>query len=215
MKYGVQVSANLSTADIAAGNFSKLSKDINTLAGATVVAEYGLTNSISVRTSLGLLQKGVELSSLTSGSEGGPTSKSSLATTLNYLEMPWNLTYNIPVKSARIMIGAGPSFGVGISGKAKATLTGTGVPGGETKSEADAFKDEDKGGLGLKRFDASANALVGLSLKNGLYFTASYLYGLSDISSDDEQYKNRGLQLGLGIMFKKKSGVNYGALKGI
>lgn len=212
MSYGVQMSANLSTADLKAGNFSKLTKDMKTLGGATLVGEYGVSKNISLRTSLGLLQKGVELSSLTMASEGA-TYKSSLTTTLNYLEMPWNLTYNMHIKSARIMIGAGPSLGIGIGGKAKAMYAA--ATGGETKTEVDAFEDEDKGGLGLKRFDASANALIGVGLKNGLYFTASYLYGLSDIDSENEEYKNRGLQLSLGFMFKKKAPLSHASVKGI
>ena len=202
LHYGVQVSANLSDADLKSANTSKLSKDMKALSGATLVGEYSITKNVSVRTSLGLLQKGVEVSGISNGTGAPGGFNSSINTTLNYLEMPWNFVYNIHFKSAKLMIGAGPSFGLGISGKAKTMFTDPANPSTKHNEEVDAFKDEKDGGLGFKRFDASASALVGIGFKKGLYFTASYLYGVSNLSSDKDEYKNRGLQLSLGFMFK-------------
>ena len=204
LHYGVQVSANFSNADLKAPDITKLTKDMKTLSGATLVGEYNITKNVSVRTSLGLLQKGVKIAGLSNGVGDAPSFNSSLNTTLNYLEMPWNFVYNIHLKSAKLMIGAGPSFGLGISGKAKTVFSDPANPSTKQSEEVDAFEDEKDGGLGFKKFDASANALVGIGFKKGLYLTASYLYGVSNLISDNDKdtYKNRGLQLSLGFMFK-------------
>jgi hypothetical protein len=201
LHYGVQVSANLSNADIKSSDVSKLTKDMKALSGATLIGEYNITKNVSVRTSLGLLQKGVKVAGISNGTDAPANISSSINTTLNYLEMPWNFVYNIHFKSAKLMIGAGPSFGLGISGKAKTMFTDPANPSTKHSEEVDAFKDEKDGGVGFKKFDASANALVGVGFKKGLYFTASYLYGLSNLSSENE-YKNRGIQLSLGFMFR-------------
>src|SRR4051812_46908367 len=83
MHYGVQVSANFSTADLKSADITKLTKDAKTLSGATVVGSYDISKNISLRTSLGLLQKGVNLSGLMDMAGGGSANSSSLTTSLN------------------------------------------------------------------------------------------------------------------------------------
>jgi hypothetical protein len=204
VRYGLQVSLNQSTANIEGKNFASFTQDIQKLKGVMAVAEIPISKHISLRSSLGYLQKGAELYPQTN-TPGNPMNNyfHSLSTTLSYLELPTSINYNININPLTISVGAGPSFGYGLSGKVRAMFL-TQIPGApvvETTTEEDAFKPEEKDGAGFKRFETSADLLLSVRHKSGLYLSANYLHGLTDLTSGEEKYKSKNLFFSLGFMF--------------
>ncbi|GEO07887.1 outer membrane beta-barrel protein [Segetibacter aerophilus] len=206
IRYGVQVSVNQGTADIKSTNFKSFTKDIRTLKGAMAVAELPVTKHLLIHTSLGYLQKGASLYLQANTTPGGMnTYFSSLETKLDYLEMPLNLAYTLNVRSFSIMVGAGPSFGYGLSGKVKAmyVVNAPGTPAMETTGTADAFKSEENDRAGFRRFETSAGALLAIRHNSGFYLSTNYLHGLTNVSRDEENYRSRNLMVNVGFMFKR------------
>lgn len=199
VRFGAQVIGNAGSASVKSEDLSNFKKPMQIGYGAGVVAEVPLQNNFCVRSSLNFLQKKSSVE-FTTTEVAGKTS--TIKSTLNYLELPVNLVYKIPMNGMSVYFGAGPSFGYGISGKMKyqgyLATEGVVVPVNET---TDAFKKEDNGGAGLKRFDLSANVNAGLQLDNGVYVNAGYLAGLSNLGdAGDGKYKNRGILLTVGFL---------------
>jgi len=115
---------------------------------------------------------------------------------LNFLELPLNIVYTIPIRYGGIMVGAGPSVSMGLNGKVYQGSVTTDVvfdnsPG--TKQSNNIY---------LKQFDFGINVLAGYQLNQGLFVDAGYNFGLSDISttSDGSALIARGLTVKLGYM---------------
>ncbi|HEX8462735.1 MAG TPA: porin family protein [Segetibacter sp.] len=167
--------------------------------GAGFVSEIPVSESVSIRSSLNYLQK-------KSGAEFEvpliPGKKHVINNTLNYLELPVNLVYNLNGESANIYFGAGPSLGYALSGKSK--YKGWDFDDNNNvvavEETTDVFK-KDETGAAFKRFDLSANFNAGVQFKNGLFVNGGYLLGLTNLgSNDDGSYKNRGILLTVGFL---------------
>ncbi|HEY0039287.1 MAG TPA: outer membrane beta-barrel protein [Flavisolibacter sp.] len=211
VKWGAQVIGNLSSAHITGleEDEEEFVKRKSIFAyGVGVSAEVALGKEFTLRPSLNLLKKGVQLDINFSEPSIGYREEINFRTSLYYAELPLNLTFNGPLKSGKYFIGFGPSFGLGLFGKAKteATYQDPGQAPYSESEEIDAFKSEDEDGAGFKRFEVSGNIIAGLQWNNGLYVNAGYLVGLtSTLPTDDGgSYKNKGLQLTLGMFFGKK-----------
>ena len=210
VKWGAQVIGNLSSGTITGfeddeEEFLK-NKSIFGL-GAGVIAEVPLATDVTFRPSLNFLQKGMAFDLNYSDPIFG-SEEIRFKTNLFYAELPLNFAYNGNLKFGKYFIGMGPSFGFGLSGKAKITSTFQ-YPGMPTETEtesADAFGSEDDDGLGLKRFEISANFIGGVQWNNGFFVNAGYLLGLNNLapSGEDGSYKHKGLQLTVGMFFNKK-----------
>jgi len=197
VRFGVQAIGSAGSASIKSEELSNFKTPMKFGFGAGIVADIPLQNNLSVRSSLNFLQK----KSSAEFTGFGTDKKSTINSTLNYVELPVNLTYKVPMQGASVYFGAGPSFGYGISGKLKfqgyeATEGGV-IAVNET---TDAFTKEDKGGAGMKRFDISANVNAGVQFDNGLFINAGYLAGLSNLTEGDGKYKNKGILLTVGIL---------------
>lgn len=197
VRFGAQVIGNAGSVSASSEDVPNFKKSMATGFGAGVVAEFPLQNNLSLRSSLNFLQKksSVEFTPI-----AGKTS--TIKSTLNFVELPVNLVYSIPTNGSSIYFGAGPSVGYGISGKMKyqGYMIDDGGDATFVNETADAFKAEDKGGAGLKRFDVSANAIAGIKFDNGIYVNAGYLLGLTNLGEKDNKYKNRGILLTLGFL---------------
>lgn len=198
VRFGVQAIGNAGSVSASTTGLTNVKKPTQVGFGAGVVADFPLQSNLSVRSSLNFLQKkgAIEFTNF------GTDKKSTVKSTLNYLELPVNLVYKIPMNGKSIYFGAGPSFGYGISGKMKyngyEVLEGVPHPVNES---ADAFKKEADGGADMKRFDISANAIAGVQFDNGLFVNAGYLMGLTNLQKGDgDKYKNRGIQLTVGFL---------------
>jgi hypothetical protein len=197
VRFGAQVIGSAGSASIKSEQLSNFKTPMQVGFGAGIVTDISMQKNFGVRSSLNFLQKksSVEFTSF------GTDKKSTINSTLSYVELPVNFLYKVPMKGASVYFGAGPSFGYGISGKLK--YQGFDASDGvihAVDETTDAFKKEDKGGAGMKRFDISANVNAGLQFDNGLYINAGYLAGLSNLTEGDGKYKNKGILLTVGVL---------------
>jgi len=122
--------------------------------------------------------------------------------TLNYIEMPLNVVYKLPVRKGDFFFGLGPSVAFGISGKNVYTNSVT-----PANNETNNIKFDGKGNNSnyidnLKAFDFGANVIAGYKFGVGVFFKLDYTYNFLDIDPDDTKgYKNRGLNICIGYMF--------------
>lgn len=209
VNWGIQAHGNLARTSISGEGTEAFKKSSSIGFGAGVIADARLSDQVSLRTSLNLLQKGGKLKFDGAGDpNNGDNFLPSIDATnkLYYAELPINVVYNVNLSSGRLFFGAGPSVGYGLFGKAKVTYGNPFDPSEKETEETDAFKKEEDGGAGFKRFDFGANAIAGYQFNNGLFINAGYLMGFGNVidSEDGESMKNRGLQLTVGFMFNKK-----------
>jgi hypothetical protein len=199
--FSVQVGGNLGSAaikDAQSGISISPKSKIGFLVGA--VAEIPLSASINFRPELNFIQKGFKIS--ISDNSGGFSYTNEAEARLNYLELPLNVVYSFPAGANHVFLGAGPSFGYGLSGKSKSKESGTGIPTVEENSDIHFGSDENNDDF--KALDFGANILGGYKMTNGLFFKAGYCFGLSNISNDSEtSYKNKGFSVSIGYMIHK------------
>lgn len=117
--------------------------------------------------------------------------------TLNYVELPLNMLYNIHQPKGKFFVGAGPSLSMGISGKEKLK------DGSNSLSEKIKFgnKEDDD----LKAIEVGINFLAGYQCKNGLLIAANYNTGLNNLviapANTDTKYHNNYFGIRMGYMF--------------
>lgn len=207
VKIGVQAIGNLSSASFSAEQGVSTKKSPLLGFGAGVSAEIPVNENLSLRTSLSLLQKGIKVTASGEDESGMGSTKINVTNKLYYAELPLTIAFNKELTNSKFFAGAGPSIGYGLFGKSKGTYT-VSIPGAPAHTETesvDAFKKGDDGG-GFKRLDLSANLVAGLQFNSGFYVHAGYLLGLTSTLPKDAEgssYKNRGLQLTVGMFLKK------------
>jgi hypothetical protein len=86
------------------------------------------------------------------------------------IEIPINFLYLYK----RLMFGGGPDFSYGFKGKLKTN-----------DSERDAYSPDESFERTLKRFEFGANFLIGYTFRKGLFITANYSPGLTNIYKGD------------------------------
>jgi hypothetical protein len=131
----------------------------------------------------------------------GATFTTSGKVTYNYLELPVNVLYNIPVRSGKFFVGGGPYLAYTLSGRSKGTTIEN--SDGTTTTSTDDFKlvignqDGD-----LKRFDFGLGALGGFALNNGLSISGGYEHSVGNITkSTTGSVKNNVISVSLGYCF--------------
>ena len=206
IRYGVQLHGLLNTASFTAEVDPSPEKDWEFGYGGGIFAEIPISNKLFLKPSLNYQQKGAKTTEDVIVGEGGlkTTEKSHL--NLNYIELPVLMVYNLKKDSNKWFVGAGPSFGYGISGKADVFRTTHVSSQSQTEFfKTSAFKDVDNGGLGLKRFDFGVNAMIGMRILEKGSIQLGYLHGLSNIASKEDfggdKYNNRSFMLTLGYTF--------------
>ncbi len=158
-----------------------------------------------------------ELNFIQKGSKSNIFSTVESKLTLNYIELPLNVVYKLPVGSGNFFFGLGPALSFGISGKNKISNPSDPTDPDENRTSDvnfDGKKDDDitdpnDYDTHLKRFDAGLNILAGYKLPMGVFFRVAYTHGFMDIdpnkdnasASDKSSYKNRGVSIGIGYMF--------------
>ena len=187
---GLTAGATFASYKVKAESVSVTSKTkIGFTAGLTMSSPLG--KNFTFRPSLNFVQKGGKQTD-----EG-----SSDKTTFNYIELPLNFVFKASTPKGMFFIGAGPSFGIGLSGKDKWE------DGSESGSDDIKFGSGDD--ADLKSLEAGINVLAGYQFKGGFFVAANYDAGLSNIAPDDPQfhtkYHNRYFALRVGYMFSGKS----------
>lgn len=124
-------------------------------------------------------------------------------TTLNYLEVPLNFVYKGALGGGFVMVGLGPYFAFGISGKVKDNYGTTNV-----KFKSTIELGDDVSVPYVKRFDAGANIFAGYQMAGGLFFQFNTQFGMLKINPEDKHipndktsYKNTGFGVSLGYRF--------------
>lgn len=164
---------------------------------AGVFASVPITSHFRFEPALNFTQKGV-----VNEYEGSyPYENMKDKITLNYLEVPLNFNYSIKPNQG-FYIGAGPSFGMGLSGKDKWEADGD---SGSDNIKFGSSDDDD-----LKSFEIGANFQAGYKMTNGLIVSAGYNMGFNDILNWDDSYgeasmKNNYFSFKLGWTFNQKS----------
>jgi hypothetical protein len=120
---------------------------------------------------------------------------------VNYLQVPVNILYHIKAGSDKFFIGGGPYIAYGLSGTSGnytvSTYGNTNSPGTvENPSLHFGSGDED-----VKRVVFGLNALGGFALKNGLFISAGYDYGLTNINNNGYSEKNGMVTVSVGYSF--------------
>ena len=121
-----------------------------------------------------------------------PGTGGDLSINLNYLEVPVDAIYHMPVGPGHVEAGLGPYFAYGIGGS----------------SHGISSFGENNGGF--RRFDAGLNLQAGYQFDNGFSLRLAYDLGLANVEYADEDVKghtrafsiNMGYQIGR--LFRKK-----------
>lgn len=197
IKYGVQIHGLVNKSLFEAEGMESGERKWKLGYGIGGFVEIPLKNNFDLRPSINYQQKGVKMTQ--DFIDEGIEVYRKAEIKLEYIEMPILLVYNFGKESRKWYVGAGPSFGYGISGKAEVTQS---IDGNSETSYYKPFKDIEGGGLGFKQFDFSLNALVGMHVFEKGLIQLGYLHGFSNIENTDEyednKFKNRSIMLSLG-----------------
>ena len=188
---GFQTGANLSSMRLESPETSEtktLKSDFGFIVG--IVSEIPFGKSVYFRPELNYIQKKSKLSE--SGEYLGYSYTESFSMELNYIELPLNFIYKYKVGSGTLIMGAGPTIGLGLSGKANDIIS---IPS-ESYSEAYSFtikfdgkKDAADENLHLKAINLGANINAGYQLTRGAFINLSYNIGLTNLAPDPNNGK--------------------------
>lgn len=154
---------------------------------AGLVVNIAISDNISIQPGLQFVQKGGK----------GKDEEESVTLTLNYIEVPVNFIYNFGETTSSFFVGAGPSFGVGISGKLKYKA---GDYAGSAKIKFGSNEGEDN----FKRMDIGANILAGYNISKSLFISANYTHGFSNLvvgGNEVGKLSNRYCSVKVGWLF--------------
>ena len=179
-------------------NFSKLSASAS---GVTLTSSTSTGFHIGGVVDIGFeswsLQPGI-LYSTKGGTYGSAADGGTAKLTLNYIEVPVNILYNIPVGVGKIFVGGGPYFGYGISGTGTTTGAFTSTGSG-TESQNLTFGS---GPNDTKNPDYGVNFLGGIRFEKGFAVSVGYGLGLGNLSNDSSgSIKNNVISVSAGYFF--------------
>jgi hypothetical protein len=202
LSIGIHGTGNLADAKFNKPNDFDYKSKMRAMPGAGIDLQFAFSKHVAIRTGANYIQNGVTLKATV---DETVNMQLKIQNNLHYVQVPVNLLYTMPVGRIQFFAGAGGYFNYGISGKLKSKLTYTMGDGNEsvTEEEIDAFKKEDEGGAGLKKSDYGIGALAGIRLGGGLFVNAGYQLSLANLDGiENNEYKNRGLQLTIGYFFR-------------
>lgn len=152
---------------------------------AGFVADFSLGKSLSFQPQLLYTAKG------TAEEHNGHDDK----IVMNAIDLPLNVLYKSPTKFGNFFVGGGPNIGYNLGGKVKSH---------------EAAEDGEKIEIGnadgeVKALDFGINLTTGVELKNGLFFSANYTAGLSNLSNTNGvTARSNFLGISIGYFFKHK-----------
>ena len=175
------------------------------------VAKMPIGTNLTFMPQLNLLSKGGKFEESESNSSGGFdfTVDARDKVNLTYLELPLNVVYNYN----SFFIGAGPSISYGIGGKGdlyyKVDIGGNVDENAyDYKVKFDGDENAEDDDYHLNAFEFGANIFAGYQLTNGLFFSAQYNKGLSNISPQEGTTLKTGyFGIGVGYFFGGIGGV--------
>lgn len=126
--------------------------------------------------------------------------------TLNYIELPVNVIYNIKFRrGSKMFFGVGPAVSMGLGGKIKHKDTDT-RESAKYKVNFDADIYQNDGQYHLKRYDISANILFGYNFRGKYAVKMGYTHGFIDINPYiGQSYRNRVVNLSIAYILGGKN----------
>lgn len=116
--------------------------------------------------------------------------ESDMQVKINYVEMPVNILYKLPVPFGSVFAGAGASAGYGFSGKQE-----------QNGIKRSIYKDVKT----WKHEDFSYSFTAGLEFNSGIFLSVSSRKGLYDVyKADGMSIKNRSQSVSIGYMLNRK-----------
>ncbi|HIX55798.1 MAG TPA: PorT family protein [Candidatus Sphingobacterium stercoripullorum] len=186
---GIGVKAGLNLPSYSYGSSNDLSDSKSTTNFfVTAFLDAPVASNLYVQPGVSLQGKGATL--LSTESLGG------VEVTQNtmWLEVPVNLVGKFDLGMGKVAVGAGPYFGVGLSGKNKIS----GESSGNSIEKDFKFGSDEM----LKRTDFGVNFLVAYELYNGFTINGGYGLGLTNLAGDKaltNDLKNRVWSIGVGF----------------
>ncbi len=190
VNFGIKGGLNLSNQVLTDNSLSVNSASLLPGYHIGIIADVGFKN-LSVQPGVLFTTKGEKLNYQLLNFNQQPQGGSDLNIVLNYIEVPVNVLYHIPVApKTQLHIGAGAYLAYGVS--AHSTYNGT--------THAFSFNGNLADG-GYKNPDYGVNFVAGIKVTK-LFFDASYSLGLADINSTSNTLKNRVLGFSVGCFIK-------------
>ena len=169
---------------------TNISGDSKTGFIAGLLVDIPVSTNFSIQPALNFVQKGTQSEDM--------GEKSTIS--VNCLEIPVNFLYKTGGNAGSFFVGGGPSFAFNMSGKSK-------YDDGNSIEEEDIKFGNDQDNDHMKSMDAGINFLAGYQFSNGLFLSAGYNQGLSNMalySDDDESIKSNYFSIKIGFMFGGK-----------
>lgn len=201
VRIGVQGSATLSTASFTKEADLKITTRPVYAPAVAVVADIPVSGNWHLRPSLQYLQKGVKVKGVSTDGIINGRLESSLQA--HYVEIPVLMSWRTALGNNTLVLGAGPSAGVGLGGKVKTSSYLETIPEPIVSLEGNPFKRSADIEEPMKRFEWGVSAMAGLEFRSGLFISAQYHHGLRDIdgSAEDGVFRNRTAGLSIGYFF--------------
>lgn len=180
-KFGFKLGYN---AGNVSSNDADIKEDGKTLSGIGfgAFAEFSVGKNFAIQPQINYNRKGVSVA------HGGHSDKFQF----DVLDIPVNALYR---SNGGFFIGGGPNLGFNLSG---------GLRAHDDPSENFDFEFGKNPGQ-IKRMDLGLNLLTGFEFKNGLFVSANYLAGLTNLSNvSGETWRNNLLNFSLGYSFAGK-----------
>jgi len=221
LRFGAEIGAQLAnlvvTVPDANGGRERLDSRPNLGLRGGLVAQFGITDNISIQPGLLFVMKGARVEEeFASGAQiiNGTAVTSSTTNiqsriNLNYIQIPINFQYNSSDNGTGFFVGAGPYVAYGFDGKFNTETKITGTSGSTSVSSTTEADDDVDFGSGtgddFRNLDFGIGLNAGYALSNGAFVRAFGEYGLTDIygdqsSSNAPRTKNYGFGLTLGYM---------------
>ncbi|MEO6489853.1 MAG: porin family protein [Ferruginibacter sp.] len=227
VSFGIQAGANFAMGKFeyddayfigTTNNSQKNTMHVGLLAG--LVAEIPIGSQLAFRPELNFIQHGTKFTANYTDFPDVITENRKL--TLNYIQLPLDVVYKMPVGTGTVFFGLGPVLEFGLSGKDKYSVKNAFDPT-DPFTNLDGTKDvkfDDNKSDGqtdpnyykkehYKRFDIGANVLAGYKLDMGVFMKVGYSHGFMNLDPNDKNasafdrstYKNSGINVSVGYMF--------------
>lgn len=183
LSFGVKAGLNFSkfTGDVESGQKSIVGINLG------AYADYNLSDMFAVEAGLQFEQKGGKQENNDDGEKSTEQSK------VNYFTVPVNARINLALGDNTLYFLAGPTFGIGISGKEKDECDGESE---ESTIRFGSGEDDD-----ITRMNVGFLIGAGYELSNNIGVRLTYDIGLSNLSGDSKSKCKTGV-LGIAVTYK-------------
>ena len=126
---------------------------------------------------------------------------------LDYIEMPVNLVYKVPLPFGKLVFGAGPYVSYGIFGRYKYALSQNGVQVADNVKKVHFTNDYGTSSttINIRPWDGGLNAMVSLEFNSNIIVGANYSLGAWNINRvDNGEIKNQYIGVSVGFLFNRE-----------